>query len=501
MPLKSPLPDKEGQSRRVSPGPKPDWTPDLSAPIPLYMQIAAYIRSKIASGSWPPGTKLPPQRTLARELGVNRSTVVAALGLLSEDGLIEGRHGGGTAVARSVNSEASRGSWLAYVEEGRHYPNLPAIQAINRLEFSPGLIRLGTGEPGPDLLPGTEMAAVMTELAQGPLPLPYEEPLGSLRLRRAVSAELARSGINADPASILILSGALQGFQLISLGLLPKGSSILLERPSYLYSIHAFQSAGVRLHGLAMDEQGLIPEELELAAARTGAALLYTIPSFHNPTGIVMDQERRRQLMEKTDALGLPVLEDGAYQELWLDAPPPAPLKAMDRSGRVLHLGTLSKSASPGLRIGWIAGPEPVIQRLADIKMQTDYGASSLSQQAAAIWLEKGLHARHTESLRVKLRERRDLLLALLEKHFTGLASWNRPSGGFYVWLRLEHPLPLPKLFQAALAEGLLLNTGDLYDRTDSRHLRLSFSYASPAELERGIARLAEVVRRLGGQV
>ncbi|AIQ65947.1 GntR family transcriptional regulator [Paenibacillus stellifer] len=479
----------------------PDWTPDLSGPVPLYRQIAAYIRGKIGSGSWPPGTKLPPQRTLARELGVNRSTVVAALGLLAESGLIEGRHGGGTAVTRPGNGEGGRGSWLAYVEEGRHYPNLPAIQAINRLEFSPGLIRLGTGEPGPDLLPGTEMAAVMAELAQGPLPLPYEEPLGSLRLRRAVSAELARSGINAGPSSILILSGALQGFQLISLGLLPKGSSIVLEKPSYLYSIHAFQSAGVRLHGLAMDDRGLIPEELEPAAARTGAALLYTIPSFHNPTGIVMDLERRQQLMEKTDALGLPVLEDGAYQELWLDAPPPPPLKAMDRSGRVLHLGTLSKSASPGLRIGWIAGPEPVIQRLADIKMQTDYGASSLSQQAAAIWLEKGLHDRHTETLRMKLRERRDLLLALLERHFAGLASWNRPSGGFYVWLRLKHPLPLPKLFHAALAEGLLLNTGDLYDRSDSRHLRLSFSYASPAELERGIARLAEVIRQFGGQV
>ncbi|WP_036642063.1 aminotransferase class I/II-fold pyridoxal phosphate-dependent enzyme, partial [Paenibacillus durus] len=130
--------------------------------------------------------------------------------------------------------------------------------------------------------------------------------------------ELGRTGIQAEPSSILILSGALQGIQLISLGLLPKGAAVLLEKPSYLYSIHSFQSAGVKLYGLPMDDRGLVTEGLEAQAAQAKAALLYTIPSFHNPTGILMDAERRRELMEKTAALGLPVLEDGAYQDLWL---------------------------------------------------------------------------------------------------------------------------------------------------------------------------------------
>lgn len=136
-----------------------------------------------------------------------------------------------------------------------------------------------------------------------------------------------------------------------------------------------------------MDERGLIPEQLAAEAVRSKAAMLYSIPSFHNPTGILMDAGRRRELMEVTGRLGLPILEDGAYQELWLDVPPPPPLKALDQEGRVLHLGTLSKAVSPGLRIGWIVGPEPVVRRLADIKMQSDYGASSLSQLAAASWL------------------------------------------------------------------------------------------------------------------
>ncbi|KWX77879.1 PLP-dependent aminotransferase family protein [Paenibacillus jilunlii] len=518
------------------------WTPDPASALPLHRQISNHYMDKIRSGAWPPGMRLAPQRELCRQLGVNRSTVVTALGELAALGLIEGRRGGGTRVAdlrstadgavspgdRASASERTAssgdgaalagdrapsssdgagmdilpiqpaGSWNSYVEEGVHYPNLPTVQDINRLEYEQGLIRLGTGEPSPGLLPGEAMTRMLAELSRKTLPpLSYEEPLGSPGLRSAVSSELAKNGIQADPDSILITSGALQGLQLIAVGLLPRGSTILLEKPSYLYSIHAFQSAGVKFSGLPMDEHGLLTDRLAREARRTKAAMLYSIPSFHNPTGILMDAQRRQKLMDVTGGLGLPILEDGAYQELWLDTPPPLPLKALDREGRVLHLGTLSKSASPGLRIGWIVGPEPVVRRLADIKMQTDYGASSLSQLAAARWLEGGYHEEHLQRLRAKLRVRRDAALALLERHFAGLAAWNVPAGGFYIWLALDKPVPLRTLFRAAHKAGLLLNTGDLYDRGDSRHLRLSYVYASPTELETGLPILAGLIRKL----
>lgn len=514
MTPKNPSAKPEYEKRGLSPIAPLDWKPDPGSALPLHAQIAAYFLAKIRTGAWPPGMRLAPQRELSRQLGVNRSTVVTALGQLTALGLIEGRRGGGTFVAGTRSalppsgrsdgaeepSEPERsGNWNDYVEEGIHYPNLPTIQDINRLEYEPGLIRLGTGEPAPELLPGTAMNEVLAGLSQRVLsPLSYEEPLGSLALRTAVSRMLERSGILADPASILITSGALQGLQLIALGLLPRGSTILLEKPSYLYSIHAFQSAGVKFSGLRMDGRGLIPGPLVAEAVRSKAAMLYSIPSFHNPTGILMDAERRRELMEVTGRLGLPILEDGAYQELWLDAPPPPPLKALDREGRVLHLGTLSKAASPGLRIGWITGPEPVVRRLADIKMQSDYGASSLSQWAAASWLAGGYHEEHLLGLRSRLRERRDLMLELLRLHCTGLATWNVPAGGFYIWLSLLHAGLPRKLFTAALREGLLLNTGDLYDRSDRRHLRLSYAYASEDELERAIPLLAGLIKAGG---
>ncbi|MFC3747487.1 PLP-dependent aminotransferase family protein [Paenibacillus sp. GCM10012306] len=490
-----------------------EWQPDINSTLPLHAQITDYFIGKINSGAWPPGMRLAPQRELCRQLGVNRSTLVTALGQLTAMGLIEGNRGGGTRIAapspkcgdssteqESINfgGLVRAGNWNDYVEEGIHYPNLPTIQAINRLEYERGLIRLGTGEPAPELLPGQVMQEILAGLACEPLlPLSYEEPLGSLELRTALSNKLSASGIQTSPASILITSGSLQGLQLIAMGLLPRGAAILLEKPSYLYSIHAFQSTGVKFRGLPMDERGLMTDSIAQEAYRSNAAMLYTIPTFHNPTGILMDEERRNALMTTTGALGLPILEDGAYQELWLDAPPPPPLKALDHEGRVLHLGTLSKAVSPGLRIGWIAGPEPVVARLADIKMQSDYGASSLSQLAAARWLSGGYHEAHAHTLRQQLRMRRDAVLEMLQIHFSELATWNIPAGGFYIWLSLHQPLPLRKLFKAALQSGLLLNTGDLYDRGDSRHLRLSYTYASVAELETGLSILAGLIRNL----
>ncbi|MNS67375.1 HTH-type transcriptional regulator NorG [compost metagenome] len=232
-------------------------------------------------------------------------------------------------------------------------------------------------------------------------------------------------------------------------------------------------------------------------ARQSSGALLYTIPSFHNPTGILMSEERRRRLLDACSEVSLPVLEDDVYRELWLETPPPLPLKALDKKGMVVYMGSLSKMVSPGLRIGWIAGPEPVIDRLADLKMQTDYGSSQLSQWAAREWLSSGMHEEHMDSLRSKLRARRDAAAAMLDRHFRDLAEWQLPTGGFYIWLKL-YKAPAPRLlFEAALKEGILLNPGHLYDPEAVDCLRLSYAYARIADLERGISRLAAIIRQL----
>ncbi|MFC4076230.1 aminotransferase-like domain-containing protein [Salinithrix halophila] len=475
-----------------------EWKPQKENELPVYVQIVRYIRGKIAAGEWPVGTLLPSQRTLADIFGVNRSTVVSALEELAADGLVEGRVGSGTRVLNntwSLLSSYSAPDWEGYVRSGIHLPNQNLIRAINQREFDPEVIRMGTGELSPSLYPGDRMGKVLRSLSDRIPSMGYEQGKGIAALRRQVSDWLGTQGIDVSPDSVLIVSGALQAFQLIAWSLLKPGSTVLVEKPSYLHSIRVFQSAGMQLSGLEMDREGIRLEGVERHHRRQQPSLLYTTPTCHNPTGRVMSEKRRKELMVYCRQTRLPLIEDDVYRELYLDGLPPRPLKAEDPHGLILYLGSFSKILSPGLRIGWVVGPEPVVDRLADIKMQADYGASSLSQWTAAEWLAGGHHVEHGEEVRKALRERRKAADLLLRQHLAGLADWELPPGGFYIWLRLKREVPVHRLFEEALRRGVLLHPGSLYDPADRRHLRLSFAYAPMEEWERGIRVLAELLQ------
>lgn len=478
-----------------------EWRPNPEADTPVYKQIIAYIKEKIAHGEWPIGFRIPTERALAEQLGVNRSTVTAAFAELAAEGLIQGKRGSGTRVINNtwmLLASAKPPDWHAYVQSGVYRPNLSMIQRINEEEFVPGIIRLGTGEIAPDMFPSSMMKEVLARTAKRIKSFGYEEPQGLYELRQAVCRHVASLGIQTSPSSVLIVSGALQALHLISVGLLPQGAAVLLEKPSYLYSVRVFQSAGIQLFGMPeMNAPGLVDTTLSHYKKKSGALLLYTIPSFHNPTGRLMEEETRKQLLTACERERLPVIEDDVYGELWLDEQPPAPLKAGDKNGLVLYMGSLSKTLSPGLRIGWLIGPEPVIRRLADIKMQTDYGSSSLSQSVAYEWLSSGLYEEHVMQVRDKLRMRREQAVGALSRHMKGLAEWDIPGGSFYIWLRLIPDVSMPRLFDKALRQGILLNPGTIYHPEERHHIRLSYAYASPQELEEGIHRLSLLVKEL----
>jgi Transcriptional regulators containing a DNA-binding HTH domain and an aminotransferase domain (MocR family) and their eukaryotic orthologs len=440
---------------------------------------------------------MPSQRGLAEKLGVNRSTVISAFEELSALGLTEGRHGGGTVIVNNtwgLMAKRKSPNWRTYVESGESKPNLPMIRKINEAESDPDVIRMGTGELSPDLLPVDRFAQLLRTAPIESLSLGYTEPKGDAQLRAQISSHLNKSGIMADPSSILIVSGAIQAFQLISNGLLDRGSALMLEKPSYLYSVHVFQSSGLRFIGLPLDAEGMQPGKLPEYKKKYQGTIVYTIPSFHNPTGTLMTENRRRQLLAVCSRERLPIIEDDIYHDLWLDAPPPRPLKSMDRSGNVLYVGSLSKALSPGLRIGWIVGPQPVIDRLADIKMQSDYGSSSLSQWVAAECLRTGLYDAQVSAVRSQLKKRREDLLALLATYFSDIGEWKRPGGGFYIWLKLIPPVDPDRLFEQALKQGILLNPGVLYDRSARQFLRLSYAYASREEMSKAMKILRELI-------
>ncbi len=476
-----------------------DWQPTKKGGMPLYRQIFFYMRDKILTGQWPIGTKLPSQRGLAATLGVNRNTLMTAIDELSASGLIDTRQGSGCYVSNNSWSQfsTSHADWQPYINSAAHLGNLPLIQQINQLEFDPHIIRLGTGELAPTLLPSAELKKILYTSIAKIDSFGYQEPLGLKPLREEISQHLKKSGIEVSPAGILIVSGALQALQLIFFGLIAPDSHVFIERPSYLSSLKLFQSRQLHFSEVPLDQEGIDVNALRGLQKRRAHSILYTIPTFHNPTGCLMSPSRRLALLQLAQELQLPIIEDNVYSDLWLDAPPPPPLKALDDSGNVLFIDSLSKSIGPGLRIGWIAGPEPIIERLGDLKMQHDYGSSILSQWAAAQWLASGLHEVHMQQLRQKLYQRRALMLSVLNEYFSQLASWQCPPGGFYIWLKLNRSLSMSQLFKAARNENILLNPGSIYDSLASAELRLSYAFAKPEDLKTALIRLARILQEL----
>ncbi len=476
------------------------WQPSRYSDVPLHRQIEQYMKDKILHGEWAVGTKIPSQRTLADMFQVNRSTVTVAIDELTSQGLLEGRRGGGTKVVNSTWSVLAAEpplDWNDYVRSGIHHPNSSIIQGIHQNEPRADIIRLGTGELSPDLLPVDTMRRMFQQINPHALSLGYEQPKGNPKLREAVADHLKSKQIHVSPSAIFIVSGALQALQLISIGLLKRGSVILTEKPSYLQSLHVFQSAGMRLRGLPMDESGIKTGLVSSYRKQYGGQLLYTIPSFHNPTGTVMSEQRRKEIIGLSKKEQLPIIEDDAYGDLWFEEKPPQPLKAMDHEGNVLYVGTFSKTVSPGLRIGWLAGPEPVIERLADIKMQTDYGSSGLSQWAAAEWLSQGHYEKHLTWIRGVLKQKRDAAVQFLKRYAGDIATWRIPAGGFYIWVTFHKPLPVSRFFHELLKQQVLVNPGSIYNGEERSSIRLSYSYASLADLETGIQAAADTARRL----
>lgn len=472
------------------------WRPKKSPTMTLHDQISNFFIKKITTGQWPIGTKLPSERTLSKLLSVNRTTVSTAYDILRSKGIIASQGAKGTYVINntwSLLAASQQANWTSYLNLGMHMPNLKTIQQINEEEFKEPVIRLSTGELSSEIFPKKIFQDIMQSIANDTSGLNYEEPLGSLELREALVEYLKTIDIHVSPLQILITSGSLQALSLISLGLLQQGSTLFVEQPSYIKSLNVFPSLNMKYKGLKMTKDGLDLNGLKSTLKNGGTNMLYTIPTLHNPTGSVMNISKRRGLLDISAEHQLPIIEDDVYREVAFESMPP-PIKSFDKHGNVLYLGSLSKSFSPGLRIGWIVGPQTIIEHLSDIKMQTDYGSSSLSQRVAYHWFKDGYYKKYRSELVVWLKDRRDYTMFLLDKYLSAHATYCKPVGGFYIWLTLKKPTDMNKLFQTCLKDRILINPGNIYDFEDNHAIRISYAYATKEDLHIGIKKLSEHV-------
>lgn len=469
------------------------WKPDKHAQLTLHTQIVDWFTAKIENGDFTPGMKCPTQRVLSLQFEVNRSTINTAIDELKARGLLESRVGAGTFITENPwQSMLVHPKWQQHIDASVHKPNVDTIQLINDYEQHTDMIRLGTGELSPELLPTAQFEQSLQKIALQARSIGYSEPQGSKDLRESLCIHLKKRGIETTPNNLLIVSGALQAFQLIALGLLEKGSVIFQHEASYLNSIHPFQSAG--MHMCTVKHDAKLKQTLQ-AAKKNRQSLYYAIPTLDNPTGRSWSMEEKTTVYEACKELSIPIIEDDVYHELLFEQTEEMPLKGFDQTGQVLYIGSVSKTLSPGLRIGWVVAPESVIKRLADIKMQTDYGSSAFSQEIVTYWLTSGMYELHLEKLRNQLKQRARFVENLLEQYFKDIATWETPKGGFYIWLRFHKPIVNKALFLELLKHKVLINPGYIYQPNDFHHLRLSYAYASFEQLEAGLSVLAEMVQ------
>lgn len=452
-----------------------------------YRAIVADIAARIHRGDLPPGTRLPPERELARQLGVHRSTVTVAYDELAADGLVERRRGSGTTVRGDLWGVAP--DWARYLSEGPFGPTASLHERIVAARRIPGLIDLVEGMIGPELFPRARLERAARALTF-PTELPYPNPRGEPQLRAILARRYAEEhGLTLDPEQFLITTGGQQAVYLIARALVRPGDAIGIEQPSYYYSLPLFQALGVRLVPLPVDDEGINPDALAAAYNRYRLRLILATPTYQNPTTTTVPLARREALLSVCRDLNLPIVEDDGYRQLALDGEPPPALLALDRESRVIHLSTLSKTIAPGIRIGWAVAPAPVIARLAEIRRQIDFGMSPIVQWLAADLLAAPDWDAHLHQLRRGLRARRDRFAAMLADRFGSSLHFTLPAGGLHLWARWDGPGDDRRRLDAAIAAGVSFAPGRLYGAADG-WLRLGFSKVGEAEMDEAIERL-----------
>lgn len=260
-----------------------------------------------------------------------------------------------------------------------------------------------------------------------------------------------------------------------------------------------FQSAGLRLFRLPVDRDGTCPEDLRTLYRRHRIKMVFLNPNYQNPTGAVLGMERRKRLLELASELGLPVVEDDPFSLTSYGGMPPAPLKAMDSASSVLYIGSFSKIAASGLRVGWMVAPNAIVERLADARGQMDFGLSVIPQQVAAQFLKSDYFEPHLDRLRMQLQFKRDLLIAALKRELSGLISFTEPEGGLHLWCKLVPEVHDGKLLEEAIRRGVVFVPGSVYG-SDSGYVRFTFARVRAEEIDAGISRFAEALHALTGQ-
>ncbi len=387
-----------------------------------------------------------------------------------------------------------------------------AIRELLKVTQHPEMISFAGGLPANDVFPIERFKeACQKVLEQNAFQaLQYGETEGYRPLREMIARHIARYGIKAQTENVLITTGSQQALDLIGKLLINPGDRILVEAPTYLGALQAFNLYGAEYLSVPCDEDGLRTDLLE-AALRSGPKFMYVLPNFQNPGGTTLSADRRHALVLLADRYGIPIIEDDPYGQLRYEGKHLPPLVVLDREnvprdsgytlGNVIYLSTFSKTLAPGLRLGWMVAPPEVIAKLVQLKQGADLHTSTFAQIVAYEIARENFLDEHVKKIRSVYRERRDVMLESLTQYFPPEVTWTRPKGGLFLWVTLPNSVDVNELLHEALRQNVAFVPGDSFFAPNrqgpesSRHFRLNFSHARPNEIREGIDRLGLTIK------
>ncbi len=384
------------------------------------------------------------------------------------------------------------------------------IRELLKLTEQPEIISFAGGLPAPEVFPLERFREASNTVLEnfGPQSLQYSTTEGHRPLREMIARHISRFSSEVGADNVLITSGSQQALDFVGRLFVNRGDFIVVESPTYVGALQAWNAYGAQYIPVRTDEHGMIVDELE-AALRVGPKFIYVLPNFQNPSGSTLSLERRMQLIRIADKYGVPIIEDDPYGQLRYEGEHIPSIVALDSeyrgpngghySGNVIYLSTFSKLLAPGLRLGWVIAPSEVIQKLVLSKQAADLHTSSFNQYIAFEAAKGGFLDEHVKVIRATYKERRDVMIEMMEEMFPAGVTWRKPKGGMFLWSILPEGMDSAEVLKRAVEKKVAFVPGEAFHPTGGGRntMRLNFSYSSPETIREGVTRLGNTLKEL----
>jgi DNA-binding transcriptional MocR family regulator len=476
--------------------------------IPLAKQVVQTITDRIESGLLKEGDKLPSVRQLASTLQVSQVTVSKAYSQLEQRGFIECVQGRGSFVyreksANSLNQEKINSS-TAWQLETIDYLSRAQMWRQYHAGIMNGTYTFDSAIVHKKLLPSEEISKeFIRELQQAPdMLVNYAPAQGDLQFRTALAKSFKEQDPNITCDDILVINGAQQGIDLVARTFIGPGDIVYLEAPTYTGAIDIFLSRGAKVLSVPADEEGMRVDILTKMSDKFPPKLIYTNPTFHNPTGNVMSTRRRIELLELAESYHSLILEDDPFRDIYFAQSPPPTIKSLDEHGSVIYIKSFSKMLSPSFRLAALSASGTLLPRLIAAKTISDLGSSLLPQKAILAYMVSGRLNKHLKKLNHTLQARRDTALELLQQYAPAEISWTKPQGGLSIWITFPVWVNTNDLLLEAQKQQITFLPGSITYavQPEYHHLRLSFSNIEEQDLRKGIIILCQIMKQFLAQ-